>query len=317
MALSGKGGRTNDNLLSLISIPNHLPMKTIYLALLLMLLSLTVTAQTETYTINGNSYELKKEVDGALTLLWNVINQDYRYFAEKEGVITELVNTETNAGYQEEYRATLRQLIEGSNISVEKVNLTLGSLRNFFNKYNASVDSSYVPNSFLTALELRLGGFVGVTNNVFTNNPDNISNTQFGIDFEILDPTSLPRHSMVVQYKQALASDDYDYSALQLSINYRFKFVQTTKVDLFLNTKLVSMTSFKPAFPLLEEGEMLTDFDDSRRTNFQAPIIFGLGADVRLGKGFLTFNYHDAFAVFLESNDEFPVDVSIGYKFVL
>lgn len=291
-------------------------MKTIWLALLALLLSFTITAQTETYTVGGNSYELKKEVEGTLTLLWNVINQDYRYFVEKDGLITELLNTETEAGYQEEYHATLRQLTEGSNLSLDKVNLTLGSLRNFFNKYNASVDTSYVPNSFLTNVVLRLGGFVGVTNNVFTRNPNNISNTQFGIDFEITDPQMLRRHAMVIQYKQELPSDDYDYSALQLSINYRYKFVQTNKIDVFLNTKLVTMTSFKSANVELQDGEQRID-TEQRRTSFQAPIVFGLGADIRLGKGFITLQYHDAVAILLDSNSEFPVDVSVGYKFML
>ena len=293
-------------------------MKTALLGLTLLLLSLTAMSQTKTYTVASTSYELKEEVTGTLTLVWNVIDRDYRYFAKKDDILIELVNTKTDAGYQQEYKSQLQQLTTGSELKTDNVNLTLGSLRTFFNTYNKKVDEAYVANSVLTDISMRLGGFGGVTNEIYTSNPNNALNGQFGIEFEIIDPNALPRHSLVVQYKQVLSSDDYDYSAAQFSLNHRFKFIKTTAVAVFLNTKLVTFTSFKGPSSLLTIPDTVDVMvNRPQGTNFQAPIIFGLGTDVRLGKGFVTFQYHDVIAVFQNTNDQFPVDLSIGYKFIL
>lgn len=299
------------NNLFILVIPNHLHMKTSFLVIITLLFSITITAQTDTYTVNGTSYELKKEVEGTLTLLWNTIDRDYRYFVEKDGVITELTNTKKDGKYQEEYKTSLASLTSGSNLSTKKVNLTLGSLRNFFNTYNSKVDSTYEANSFMTKPEFRLGGFLGITNSVFTSNPNNRTNLQLGAEFEILDPKSLPRHAAIVQYKQTLSNDNYDYSAAQFSLNYRYKFIKLPKVDFYINTKLITYTSFTTE--VIQDGSSIIEADSG--SNFQAPLLFGLGADIPIGKGFLFIQYQDAVGVFIENNGEFPTDVSAGYKF--
>ncbi|WP_370002266.1 hypothetical protein [Winogradskyella sp.] len=38
----------------------------------------------ETYAINGETLELKTEIDGKLDLLWNIIDGEYRYFVRTE-----------------------------------------------------------------------------------------------------------------------------------------------------------------------------------------------------------------------------------------
>ena len=70
---------------------------------LLFALQAPLLAQ-ETFEVDGSSYSLKTEVDGTLTLLWNTIDGEYRYFAKKGSAITELKNTKTNRRYQEEYK---------------------------------------------------------------------------------------------------------------------------------------------------------------------------------------------------------------------
>ena len=75
-----------------------------------LLLSLsTITAQTDTYTVNNESYELKTDVDGPITLLWNVFNQEYRYFAKKGNTIIELTNTKEGKNYKEEYKKAISE----------------------------------------------------------------------------------------------------------------------------------------------------------------------------------------------------------------
>ena len=281
-----------------------------------LLLSLTtITAQTDTYTVNNESYELKTDVDGPISLLWNIINQEYRYFAKKGNTIVELTNTKEGKKYKEEYKNQLKELTADVDMNTDKVKLTLASLRRFFNAYNKKVDASYQENSFLTNVEYRLGAFGGITNSVFVDNPDNTSNPQFGIDFEFYDATALPSHGIVVQYKQTLSSDEFDYSAAQFSINHRFKFIRTSSFQIYLNTKLVTFTTAQRTNEVIE-GDTVTQVDRSG-SNLQGPVIFGLGADIKLGKGYLSLNYNDAYSFIIDDNGEFPVDLTLGYRFVL
>lgn len=282
-----------------------------------LVLCITIgTAQTDSYTVSGQSYQLQTDVKGTITLLWNVIDQEYRYFAKKENTVIELVNTKVKSKYQEEYKKQLQELTEGSSVATQKVKLTLSSLRKFFNDYNKKVDPNYVENSLLANIEYRLGGFVGSTNSVFVENRRNISNFQFGIDFELYDATSLPSHAVVFQYKQTLTSDDFDYSASQFSINHRFKFIKLPSIQVYLNTKLVTYTFTKRGDILVIEGGQAS-LTEQTGSNLQGPLIFGLGADIKIGNGYLSLNYNDAYSFIIDDNGEFPVDLSIGYKFVL
>ncbi|WP_299213575.1 hypothetical protein [uncultured Dokdonia sp.] len=281
-----------------------------------LLLSLsTITAQTDTYTVNNQSYELKTDVAGPITLLWNTFSQEYRYFAKKGNTIIELTNTKEGNRYQDEYKKQLQDLTSDVDMNADKVKLTLASLRRFFNDYNKKVDPSYQENSFLTNMEFRLGIFAGITNSVFVDNPDNTSNGQFGFDFELYDPTALPSHAIVFQFKQTLSSDDFDYSASQVSINHRFKFIKTPVFQIYLNTKLVTFTSSKRTTEVI--GDDFIFIDEDSGSNLQGPLIFGLGADIKLGKGYLSLNYNDAYSFIIDDNGAFPVDLTIGYRFVL
>jgi hypothetical protein len=280
------------------------------------LLSLsTITAQTDTYTVNNQSYELKTEVQGPITLLWNIFSQEYRYFAKKGNTITELTNTKEGKKYQDEYKTQLQELTTGIDMNTDKVKLTLASLRRFFNAYNKEVDPSYKENNFLTNMEYRAGFFGGITNSVFVDNPDNISNIQLGLDFELYDATALPSHAIILQFKQTLSSDEFDYSASQFSINHRFKFIKKPTFQIYLNTKLVTFTSAKRTTEII--GSDFIEIVEDSGSNLQGPVIFGLGADIKIGKGYLSLNYNDAYSFIIDDNGEFPVDLTIGYRFVL
>jgi len=291
-------------------------MKRIILLCCGLLLSLsTITAQTETYTVDNQAYELKTDVEGPITLLWNIFNQEYRYFAKKGTTVTELTNTKEGKKYQEEYKKQLQELTGDVTMNTNNVKLTLASLRRFFNTYNKEVDPSYKENSFLTNMEYRLGAFTGITNSVFVDNPDNTSNFQFGFDFELYDAIALPSHSIVFQFKQTLSSDEFDYSASQFSINHRFKFIKTPIYQIYLNTKLVTFTSAKRTTEIV--GSDFIEIVEDSGSSLQGPVIFGLGADIKIGKGYLSLNYNDAYSFILDDNGEFPVDLTIGYRFVL
>lgn len=281
----------------------------------LFLCAYALTAQTKSYTVDGTTYELRTEVEGSLNLLWNVFDQEFRYFIEKDGTVTPLLNTKTETGYQEEYKRVLAQLTNGAETSTRKIRLTLASLKRFVNAYNKQVDPNFKQEELLTNLEYRIGVLGGVTNNIFTANPTNQSTGQIGIEFEFYDPLTLPSHALIAQYKQTFSSSDFDFSFSQFSINYRYKFIKTSIVSVFLNTKIATLTfSRSGESTFMENGETFTRQSGSN-TSFQGALIFGLGADIKLGKGWITLNYNDAYSFIIDDNGEFPVDLTIGYRF--
>ena len=285
-------------------------------ALFFFFFSATIQAQQE-YTVDGQTYTLNTEVEGALTLLWNTVNGEYRYFSKKGNEIVELKNTKQNGTYQEEFKGILKQQTSDAVVSTEKVKLTLPSLHAFFAAYNKKKDPNFNETEKSIDLQFRLGAFAGLSNSVYTLNPTNALQAVAGIDLELVDDVKLKRHSMVFRFKQTFESSDHKYSASQFSLNYRFKFVKTPKFDAFLNCKFASFTNAKreiivPGGPT--DGGVIESVSGS---DFNAPVTFGIGADYKVGNGYITFNYNDIVGLNVESNDEFPVDFTLGYKFNL
>ncbi len=123
---------------------------------------------------------------------------------------------------------------------------------------------------------------------------------------------------MVLRFKQTFESSDYKYTASQLSLNYRFKFVKTPKFDAFVNCKFAALTFSKRELTYVLESDPPTVItENSSGSDFSAPVTFGIGADYKVGNGYITFNYNDIVGLNVESNDEFPVDFTLGYKFNL
>ena len=287
------------------------------LALFLILSVGTLQAQQQ-YTVDGQTYTLNPEVEGTLTLLWNTIDGEYRYFSKKGSDIEELKNTKQNGDYQEEYKKVLEQQTSDAVVSTEKVNLTLPSLRSFFVEYNKMKDPNFSNVEESIDLQFRLGAFVGITNSVYTLNPTNELQPIAGVDLELIDNVKLRRHSIVFRFKQTFESSEYKYSASQLSLNYRFKFIKTPKFDAFINCKFASLTfSQREIEYVIESNPPVLVTDNKSGSDFNAPVTFGLGADYKVGNGYITFNYNDIVGLNVESNDEFPVDFTLGYKFNL
>ena len=263
----------------------------------------------ENYTVDGEQLSLKTEVEGTITLLWNTIDGEYRYFIKKENTITELKNTRVEKKYTEEYKQVLKENTSDVTISVEKLKLTNASLKTFFIAYNSLKDPNYSVKEESIQLKLRLGTFVGVTNAIYTENLTNQSLPTLGIDFEIVDDFKLKRHSLLFQFKQTFESSEYKYSASEFSLSYRFKFIKKEKIDVFINTKFASYTH--EVIPSLNDDlELVQNTGDS----FNALLNFGIGVDYALGNGYLTFLYGDIVSVVDDNNGEFPIDFTLGYK---
>ncbi|WP_339695767.1 hypothetical protein [uncultured Marixanthomonas sp.] len=285
------------------------------LFLFIILASITTIAQQQ-YSVNGETYMLQKEVDGPLTLLWNSIDNEYRYFLQKDNTITELKNTKVNGDYQAEYKEVLQLQTSDASLAVDDVKLTLPSLRDFVVRYNKQVDSTYTSEKKSIQLKTRLGAFVGASNNVYYTNPDNTVLPAFGVDFEIIDEVKLKRHAIVFRFKQLLKNSDYDFSNSEFSLNYRFKFIKRSAIDVFVNTKIVAY-SYASRDVIFINGSGNEERITGSGGDLQTPGAFGLGADIALGNGYLTVSYNDIVAIGRESSDEFPVDFTVGYKFNL
>lgn len=286
------------------------------LFLLGVLISFSNVCAQETYTINNETIMLKTEIEGELDLLWNIVSNQYRYFVRTtSGEILELKNTkDDNNKFQEEYKQVLKELTNNT-IETKKLNLTLVDLRQFLNTYNKSVDSSFVAEKFKKKLQTRVAIFGGITNHPFVNNPENIKNTLVGGELEIFEATTMPRHSGYVQLRNTFESDDFKFRTTEISLGYRFRFIKTKPVNIFGNFTFATLSFTKSNLPN-EDNPLLTD--DESSTSFDVPLMFGLGADIRIAEGhFITIGYNELFALLIENQGNFPVDLTIGYRFNL
>ncbi len=283
---------------------------------ILVLFTCTLTAQNK-YTINGESLLLKTEVEGSLTLLWNTIEGEFRYFSKKGNTILALKNSKENGEYTNKFRQTLASQTSDASISTEKVNLTLSSLRKFFNSYNAAVDPAFVAASEPLKPVLRLGGFAGITNSKFTENPTNALQFQIGAELEVVDRAKFKRHAMVLRLTNTFETSEYDFNAFQASLNYRFKFVMQSKFDLYANVKYATYTNTNATRLIEQDGVPEPVLIDISSDNYDVPFTLGLGADIALGKGYLTLFLDDLVGLNIEGNGEFPTNLLLGYKFDL
>jgi hypothetical protein len=268
----------------------------------------------QTYTVNNETLELKTEVEGNLDLLWNIFDGKYRYFVrDKDGDIQELVNTknEDTHKYQEEYKTVLSGLTKDYDLPAEKVNLTLFSLKEYFNTYNATSDLNFSYED-RAKLQSRLGVFGGITNQPFVENPNNKSVPFFGVEFEIFEQSKLPRHALFFQLRHALEHDDFKYSATQLAIGYRFRVINKDAFNFYGNLKMATYTISKTTYTSIDPN--IGTFSETN-SGVQVPFVLGLGADIKVStNSFITLAYHDIYALFIDNYDNFPIDFALGYK---
>ena len=268
----------------------------------------------ETYNVNNETLELKTEVEGNLDLLWNIFDGKYRYFVRSNnGNIQELVNTknEETRKYQEEYKTVLNNLTKDYDLTAEKVNLTLFSLKEYINKYNATSDVGYNYKE-RAKVQSRLGAFGGLTNQPFVANPNNKSVPFFGLEFEIFEESRLPRHALFFHFRHALEADDFEYSSTQLSIGYRYRIINKEAFNFYGNLKIVTYTASNATY--VSSNPEIGIYEESA-SGIQVPFTLGLGADIRITKNsFITLAYHDIYAIFIDNSDNFPIDFALGYK---
>jgi hypothetical protein len=292
-------------------------MKNIFLfCVLLFCVPLSVFAQ-KTYAVDDNSYPLNIEVEGTITLLTNSIDGRIKFFSKKGSEVLELVNTKIDGNYNKEYITVLQKHTGKNVLAVENLKLTLGSLRDFYNEYNKQADSAFLYDEKPVKLIAYLGGFGGLTNSIYSGNETNVFQPKIGLEIELMDAKRLKRHAIVFRLSQTFSNDEQKNNATQLSFNYRFKFVKTEKLNVFINTKVAAYSYINNEFNVPATDTTPARIEETSGAGFDVPIAFGLGAEYRLGNGSVFITYNDAVSINYTSNDEFPADVSLGYKFKL
>lgn len=275
-------------------------------------ISVTSLIAQETYTVQGETLQLKTEVEGKMDLLWNIIDSHFRYFVRtSDNTITELVNTKNeNRYYQEEYKTTLQKL---TGVSAEKVNLTLFDLKKFIDDYNLSQDPNYETSIYNAKLQLLLEVFGGITNSPFVNNLNNTITPQFGAELELLDGNRIKRHALFMQFRHVLKSNDFKYSTTELALGYRFRFINTQTFSLYAQTSFATLNFVKTT--VLDGNNNSITITE---TVFDVPFTIGIGADIRItDRSFLSIHYNELFAVLLDNNGDFSTNFTLGYKFNL
>lgn len=288
-------------------------------ALLLCAISFQLINAQESYTVNGKTYQLYTEVEGNLSLLWNTVDKEYRYFARKNGNILELKNTQKNGDFQQEYKQTLEALTKDAGLNPDYVRFTKGSLAEYIQSYNSMTDPDFeMENNNTSMLSTRLGFYGGITNSIYTANPTNETSPLFGAEFEVYDEENWTRHSAFVNAEYVFEAEDYDYSAFEVGLNYRFKFINAKDFHAFVNVKLVNFIYSDSERKIYNDDGSVFSSTSKTESSLEFPVGFGVGLAYRITpNGFLTLGYNDIVAIGVENNDEFPIDFTLGYKFRL
>ena len=267
-----------------------------------------------THTIDGKSYELTEEITGKASLFYVIADGEYRYFIKKDDSLTELSNTkDENGKYQDEYKGVLSILTADAGMDISKVNLTLGSLRTYVDNYNKASDIDYRLQAERPVTKARLGVFGGMSNNPFVTNPNNTFVPVFGAEAEVYDEKR-SRHSLGLTFKQSLKADDFKYSSSQFGFFYRFRVINKESFSIYPQATFATYTFSKSE--RTDTVGAITTVTKSSGSALDAPIILGLGADIKLGNGYITLSANELFALInFDNQGNTPLDLRLGYKF--
>lgn len=287
-------------------------------SLLVFLVAAVKMSAQEIFILDGETLKLKQEVKGPMSLFWTMQENEYRYFVRKGDKMLELKNTSLQGEPQEEYKNQLQDLAKGVEISTEHVDFVLYDLRFFVNRFNAKVHKDYEFNTSTPNFQKRIGFFVGLSNNKYTHNPQNILVPIIGLEFEIYDPNLLPGHSVFFQFRQSFEQDEYKYVSSQLSLNYRFKFLNFRNFNFHLDAELATFLYSQNQEAITGANGNIIGYRKDDGFTFTSPLSFGIGTDIRItAESFITFSYNDIVSIVLDGNGAFPLDFTLGYKYNL
>jgi hypothetical protein len=206
----------------------------------------------------------------------------------------------------------LRSLTKNVNDIINTLNFTLHDFEVFFKSYNTLVGNS-VYNEKHTTLKTRLAFYGGITNQPFILNLGNITVPFFGSELEFISSDEITKHAGFFSIEHALDHDDFKYSSTQLALGYRYRFINKSSFNIYGNVQFATLTFSKNTVELTS-----TTTEVIKNSIFKIPLIFGLGADIKISDcSFITLAYNKLFALLIDNNSNFPVNFTIGYKFNL
>ena len=291
-------------------------MKKIAVLCFLLFFSISALAQL-TYTLGNETLELKQISEGTLDLYVNNSNGQKRFFVKKDdGDFQELLeNLEPNSNTPQ-FIYVLKSLTKDTDVSTERVRFSQASIKNFVGFYNYKKDLETDDGTRDYPVNFRFGVSGGITNSPFVENPDNTLSPLVGMELEIYGDAERPRHAGFLQGRYSFSSDEFDYSATEFSLGYRFRIINRPSFNVYVQNKFATLKFERSARPELQGEEIV--IRDINETNFNMPLIFGIGTDIKVcDTAFITVIVGELFALLQENNGNFPTDISVGYKFNL
>ena len=297
--------------------PNQHLMKHLFLAFLFIFFASNSYSQ-ESYILNGENLILKYEVAGPLDLLIYENENNTRYFVQDRfGNIKELTNSKDLDGtYFNEFRDVLGEFTKDSSMSAQEVGFTLYSLKKFVRAYNSYNTKRYAYTDEKVNGQLRIGVFGGFTNHPLVPNPNNIITPFADIELEIFEKKELPRQSGFISIEQTFKSKDFDYYSTIIALGYRFRFINKSTFNIYANLQFATYTFSHGKVEVKNEETQEIIVYDQDNNAFRVPFIIGIGTDMKVSDtSYISLIYNELVSAFVSNNGNFPVNVSLGYKF--
>lgn len=260
--------------------------------------------------INVIPVELKQATTGTLELHYCLFQRQYYFFIQlSDKTLIALSKDQTSSNF---YKTKLSELTDNYG-DTTALAYDLKPLKSYINSYNTSLDPNQAIYKEPKKLLWQGMLFTGFTNNPFVTNDSNILNALLGLELEVSGNVPVPRHSGFFQYRYAFSSNEFDYQTQEFALGYRYRLIRKSWGALFAQVKAATYNSSKATISN-EENELVSVDSNS----FDAAFIFGIGADLKIGKkSYITLIYGELFALFLNNQGNFPLDFSLGYKLKL
>lgn len=253
-------------------------------------------------TIDQKTYDVKLLQEGELSLYSEKTTGDHLYIMsyKDEHVLLQKNN----------YRQQIQTLLDRS-LSMRSISFRTRSLVIFTERFNHRVDDK------VDKLSLGLSVYGGVSNQFLFTNPNNEKYGVAGAELELSNRKMFRRHSLFFQFNQTINTTDYDFNLSQLTLNYRFRFIDTKYFYAAANVEFFSLNyvSFENSYYNQDEELVV---EDEETTALDTPISFGASLNFNLSKVTTIFvSYNDFVALGVNDNGETPLDFSLGLRFAL
>ena len=290
-------------------------MRQLLLIAFFLLFMMPAKAQ-EFYTIKNETIELKQVSNGTIALYVSKTTEKRFFIKKEDGEFIELKNELDSSSSELQYLNVLKELTNDTDVSTRNVKFTQASLKNFIGFYNYKKGIETDDGNRDYPVNFRFGIFGGFTNNPFQENPDNSLNPLAGWELELYGDTATPRHSGFLQGRHSFATKKFDYSTTEFSLGYRFRVINKPSYNIYVQTKFATLNFKNYQRPESIDNEIV--LRDIKETEFNIPMIFGLGTDIKVSENsYILLIVGELFAGLEENNGNFPTDISIGYKFNL